>query len=129
MQHRDSFKIMDSETDEELGDMIVHALERHTMIPGRFHVEIEGFAFKNVEFTPGEVTVVSAGLLKIKDALNENHHYKITSLDGATTRTFSSGNPITIPPGRYSIRDHFDDKRPAFEIDIPGGVVTTAIYP
>jgi Mg-chelatase subunit ChlD len=129
MQHRDLYKIMDSETDEELGDMIIHALDRHTMIPGRFHVEIDGFAFKNVEFKPGEVTVVSAGLLKIKDALHENHFYKISSLDGAITRTFASSNPITIPPGRYSIRDHNDDNRPAFEIDIPGGVVTTATYP
>ncbi len=129
--HRDLFKMIDAETGEELGDSVIHAFARHAMIPGRFHIEVQGMPlFRDVEFKPGEVTVLDVALVRLDDAKygDKNHLYRLSTEDGAFSRSMIVGQPTTLPPGRYRIQDTNDDKREPITIDVKGGA-TNVIYP
>jgi Mg-chelatase subunit ChlD len=122
--HRDSFKVYDTETGEEVGDFIIFAFDRHGMIPGRYHIEVEGMGmFKDVEFKPGEVTVLDVAHVKLEDTKygGKSNSYRLSTEDGAFSRSVNDVVPFTLPPGRYTIQDTSTDGRDPISIEVKGG--------
>jgi von Willebrand factor type A domain len=122
------FYMIDPETGERLGENLISNHDRHAMIPGRFHIELPDLPLiKDVEFKAGQVTTVDVGLVTFDDALKSDklRSYVLTTADGHYSKSFSyfAATPeiMTLPLGRYTLRDSNDANRPDLEFEVTAG--------
>jgi hypothetical protein len=94
--------LLDPETGEELGYFLLTTSEV-AVVPGRVMVRIDQFVWPATEVTPGQVTVLKPGVVKVNDPLANAGSvlYQVSSSTGEPVQPFWPNSPVYLPAGKY----------------------------